>query len=182
MNAPSPVIRIFGLALLALLSTFWPETALAKQVCRDGHAPTARFEIASDNTVIDRKNRLQWMRCMVGNSGTLCDKGSPQRFTAIQALDFVVQFNRGPGHAGKTDWRLPTVRELKTLVSGGCVNPVIDLRAFPNSLPSQLWSADIDGGIAGFVDFRDGYSGQDDINLPNPVRLVRDFDKPHRRR
>ena len=81
----------------------------------------------------------------------------------------------GQGDAGKQGWRLPTVAELARLVSKKCLNPAIDLKIFPNSPAVEFWGSDSDGAQSGYVDFKDGYIGRDDENLPNAVRLVRDL-------
>ena len=34
-------------------------------------------------------------------------------------------------------WRLPSVKELETLIDGSRTSPAIDLTAFPNALPGE---------------------------------------------
>ena len=42
---------------------------------------------------------------------------------------------------GHSDWRLPSLRELKTIVHQGVANPSIDTTYFPNTVASLFWSA-----------------------------------------
>lgn len=92
--------------------------------------------------------------------------------SAVQAQTLVIHLNT-KGFAGHRDWRLPTVAELKRLVSAQCVTPAIDLKGFPNTPPVEFWSNESNGVEAEFVDFKDGFASKDDGNLPNAVRLVR---------
>ncbi len=42
---------------------------------------------------------------------------------------------------GYSDWRLPTMRELKTIVKDGASSPAIDTDYFPNTDALRFWSA-----------------------------------------
>jgi len=59
---------------------------------------------------------------------------------------------------GFTDWRLPNIRELLTLVHYGASTPSIDTTYFPNTVASSFWSASSYGPFpahAWFVQFID---------------------------
>ena len=49
--------------------------------------------------------------------------------------------NSGAGLCGHTDWRLPTPRELLTIVHAGVGNPAIDSTYFPNTIGNEHWTA-----------------------------------------
>ncbi|GAH49924.1 unnamed protein product, partial [marine sediment metagenome] len=63
------------------------------------------------------------------NDGSIC--GWEGAIIVANALDF----------AGFSDWRLPNVRELMSIVDYGRVNPTIDLAKFPDTHGSWYWSS-----------------------------------------
>ncbi len=74
------------------------------------------------------------------------------------------------------DWRLPSVRELLTLVHYGVWSPAIDTAYFPNTVASNFWSASSNGPsptLAWFVDFSAGFLYVVDKTNTLSVRLVR---------
>ena len=85
---------------------------------------------------------------------------------------------RASALCGFTDWRLPTVKELQTLVNYGVASPgpTIDTTWFPNTQGSYYWSSSPYVGYsnyAWYVDFGDGYVGNGYRYDGNHVRLVR---------
>ena len=73
-------------------------------------------------------------------------------------------------------WRVPTRRELLSIVHHGASNPAIDGAYFPGSVASVYWSNDAyapDSARAWYVDFGDGYSSDLSKTLVFYVRLVR---------
>ena len=75
-----------------------------------------------------------------------------------------------------TDWRMPTQRELRTLVHAVGSSPSIDLSYFPNTPASYFWTGSsyaLDPDQAWFVLFDDGYAAAFYKADDNYVRLVR---------
>lgn len=152
-------------------------STMAAQICRTDTPqtnPSSTFTVASDGTVTDHANQLQWQRCPLGLDGPRCE-GQIRLLSWMAAHDALARINRD-GYAGHHDWRLPAPQELATLVTPHCVNPAIDLNTFPNTPASWFWTASSDDGgthAAWYVNFAVGQSGIDDRNLANAVRLVR---------
>jgi hypothetical protein len=81
-------------------------------------------------------------------------------------------------------WRLPTVKELATLVDVTTMSPTVDPTAFPGApamgsggaISDSFWSATLGASFttAGLlVDFSDGRIGDDGVQYPYHVRCVR---------
>ncbi|MCX8517073.1 MAG: DUF1566 domain-containing protein, partial [Rhodoferax sp.] len=100
-----------------------------------------------------------------------------QMDAADNTYGYVVAVNTS-GLCGFTDWRLPTVKELQTLVNYGVADPspTIDTTLFPNTQGGYYWSSsrnvDINSHAWG-VDFVHGLVGYSNRDFEDHVRLVR---------
>ena len=94
----------------------------------------------------------------------------------MQAWEFAQRLHQD-GLAEHQGWRLPTIAELASLRKADCVDPAIDLTLFPNVQGDWYWSSSHEPQSTldyWYFDFKAGIAEQDDKNLANPVRLVRD--------
>jgi hypothetical protein len=129
------------------------------------------FTDNGDNTVTDNNTGLMWIKDhdAMGTVGGV-DWSSPMTWDdAIdncEALDY----------AGHTDWRLPNIKELMSIVDYEVYSPAINQTYFPNAQSGVYWSgttyADWTDG-AWDVGFGDGYVGVDVKGGVGYVRPVR---------
>jgi hypothetical protein len=73
-------------------------------------------------------------------------------------------------------WRLPSLKELLTLVDETTANPAIDANAFPGTAPDALVSStpsDLPTPVRWFVDFHDGVASTIFVDTIYSVRCVR---------
>lgn len=74
-----------------------------------------------------------------GNPGT-ANGGSCVPSDQCDTEKYVATVNTSPGLCGATDWRMPTVRELRSIADLGRVDPAIDPTYFPNTPSNWFWS------------------------------------------
>jgi hypothetical protein len=140
----------------------------------------SRYTINGDGTVTDTKTNLMWKRCEEGLSGSDCMTGTAAEYNWQEALELA----DGHSFATYSDWRLPNVKELRTIVAFDRVyKPAINSTVFPN-LPGNsshfVWSStptwhdntgsDDDSWL---VDFGQGLTGFQHRTSGSYVRLVR---------
>jgi len=124
------------LGLLALL--LWAGNAQAVPCQNNIPAgnPDEVYIDHGDGTVTDTRTDLMWKQCAEGLSGTNCQTGSAQSFTWANALARA----DASTFANYTDWRLPNVKELSSLVEECRSSPSINTNHFPNTPSSPFWS------------------------------------------
>lgn len=160
-------------------------TYVASLTVNDGSSSSVAANInisaAVDNqygTMTDTNTGLTWMRCSMGQtwSGATCTgMASTYTFNQANALTGTVTFS------GRSDWRVPNIRELLTIVDWLAYSPAIDRITFPNVPLSSFWSATPNGiQNAAFIDlawsvyFGNGNAYADTNKQDaNYVRLVR---------
>ncbi|HGS4722859.1 TPA: DUF1566 domain-containing protein [Vibrio cholerae] len=109
-----------------------------------------------------------------GDAGT--QNGGSCQGSACDTQAFVNAVN-SQGLCGASDWRLPSVNELLSIVHNGRTSPAIEQSYFPYTPQYSLyWSSSpsaVGVNYASFVDFSSGYVGDNYKNPSYHVRLVR---------
>ncbi len=162
-------------ALLTLASLLLA-TAVQAQTCNPNIVktkPDSQYTLSADGTeVTDTKTGLIWQRCALGMSwnGTTCS-GTATGHAWEDALGQAATVANNTSVA----WRLPNLKELKSLVETACYGQAINETIFP-ATPDALWSsrafADYTS-YAWFVFFYDGYDSWYYKGSGLAVRLVR---------
>ncbi len=129
---------------LIILALLWAgTTGLQAQTCNlsiKATTPTAQFSINGDGTVTDSKTGLMWKQCVEGKEGVDCATDTLSSFTWDQALQQPEILNASGGFASHTDWRLPNIKELSSILEMGCYQPAVNLTLFPGDPGSYVWS------------------------------------------
>ena len=162
---------------IAIVLCLAPAVAIS-QTCKPSSIPaTTNFHDNGDGTTTDLKTGLMWKKCPEGLTGSACETGTIAGFTWQQALQRVQTINSSGGFAGYTDWRLPNIKELRSIVEEQCYDPSVNLETFPNTGSETFWSSSTEGASVSvwLIDFRggsDSYANMEGSGLFY-VRLVR---------
>ncbi|XXY54628.1 DUF1566 domain-containing protein [Sorangium sp. So ce269] len=101
--------------------------AIAHALCIGGEQETTPGDLSIDEEwVLDGSTGLVWQR-----------HASTTRFTWSDALEHCEELTL----AGKEDWRLPSAKELLSIVDDQRSGPAIDLEAFPETPSDPFWSS-----------------------------------------
>ncbi|MBP5434966.1 DUF1566 domain-containing protein [bacterium] len=117
--------------------------------------------ISSQKVVLDNNTGLMWQQTIPTST-----------YTWANAVSYCENLE----YAGYTDWRLPTPKELLTIVDNSKYNPAIDTTYFPNTPSSYFWSSSTFvyyTDAAWYVDFNYGYVYNDYKTNSYYVRCVR---------
>lgn len=100
--------------------------------------PTSSFSVLTDGTVLAPKTKLMWMRCLVGQTliNGVCT-GSMSLFAWEDALNAA----KAQTFAGHSDWRLPNIKELVSILEDRCSEPSLNSDLFPISDLFSAWSS-----------------------------------------
>jgi hypothetical protein len=107
-------------------------------------APPGRYEVAPD-TVRDTRTKLMWQRFTANDDHTWDEANA-----YCETLEL----------AGFSDWRLPNVAELGSLVDYTRVDPAIDSKAFPKTPAIWTWASPQIDNVAWVIYFNTGASGR----------------------
>lgn len=169
--------------LLACLLAMLPVMGNA-QVCQTASipatTPTTQFSDHGDGTVTDNKTGLMWKKCAEGQDPLECS-GVSSIFTWPTALQRAQTVNGGMAgsNLGYTDWRVPNIKELASIVEEQCHAPSINLTVFPDAYEeggSEFCSASPSANVsyhAWYVEFYNGHNNRGHKLIAYRVRLVR---------
>ena len=119
-----------------------------------------QFVDNGNGTITDNATGLTWRQ---GTDGTMNWQG---------ALSFCEDLD----YAGYTDWRLPDVKELRSIVDNSKVSPAINTTFFPGTQSSYYWTSTTYAGSTSYawhVTFFNGYVYDSNKSSSNYVRCVR---------
>lgn len=122
-------------------------------------APTGQYVI-SNGTVFDTKSQLTWEQ----------NPSMP-----LVSFDAANAYCQGLSLAGG-NWRLPSIKEIQTIVDETRVDPAIDPAVFPNTPLAKFWSSTRmagDPASAWEIHADYGATGVDDVAALHNVRCVR---------
>ena len=131
------------------------------------NAPAGQYVVTAggtgNGTVYDTKSKLTWQQTV---SSTTYSWADAKTYCAGVAASL-----------GGTGWRLPTLKELQSLVDySQSTPPMIDPKFFPSTPAAWFWSASpVAGSPSGawYVDFSYGSTYSDDVSGTGDVRCVR---------
>lgn len=132
----------------------------ALAVPADAGAPPSQYELTAD-TVHDTKTGLTWQRAV-----------APGTYAWVDAKSYCA----GLDADGGSGWRLPTIKELQTIVDERAYQPAIDTTAFPGTPSEFFWSSSPyanDATNAWVVHFNFGNSSYFTVSYNYRVRCVR---------
>lgn len=88
--------------------------------------PSLHFKDNGDGTVLDNYTGLTWQKSQSQNT-----------MTWEEALNYAT----GLSLAGKTDWRVPNIKELQSLNDEKLMKPSFNKTFFPNIISGNFWSS-----------------------------------------
>ena len=142
----------------------WCQARCVRFAAADPGASAERYVMVS-GTVYDTKTKLTWQQTAPSTTYTWAD--AKTYCAGVGAI------------LGDTGWRLPTMKELETIVDDLRTNPApsTDPKLFPATPASDFWSSSplaADSSSAWFVPFLSaGLSGWHDVSATLNVRCVR---------
>lgn len=134
---PRPLtgVMLFGLLFLSTLS----RAGCVSEI--PASTPNSQLIDNNDGTITHSKTGLMWKRCNEGQGDDANCSAAASSYTWQQALALPETLNVSGGFAGYSDWRLPNIKELISIVEGACASPAINEDRFPNTPLSYNWSA-----------------------------------------
>lgn len=143
------------------LDSVYPNTFRARCVQHgQANAPQGHYTIMN-GSVYDTKTKLTWQQTISSSSFTWSEA---QNHCSNLTLD-------GDG------WRVPSLKELQTIVDETKSYPAIDPNAFPDTPLDEFWTSSLKAdapNLAWYVDFsRVGVTFHNSVMATNQVRCVR---------
>lgn len=83
---------------------------------------TLSYTDNGDGTITDNNTRLMWAK--KSDDGTIHDQDNTYTWASAHSF-FIAVLNAGGGFAGYTDWRLPNIKELQSIVNYENAGPAV---------------------------------------------------------
>lgn len=111
-------------------------------VCADATGtpsnPDSAYVVHGDGTATDTRSGLMWKQCSEGqvySQGSCVGSATPYDWRSA------LELARSSVFASNSDWRLPNVKELSSLLEECRYSPTINDAVFPNTPDASFWSS-----------------------------------------
>jgi hypothetical protein len=95
----------------------------------------SKYTDNGNGTVSDSSTGLVWQKCSYGQDPTTCSGAAN-----TPAWSGSISYCEGLTLGGRSDWRLPNVNELRSIVDNSKLTaPTIDTTVFPNTQTANYW-------------------------------------------
>ncbi len=101
-----------------------------------GVSPSPQLIDNNDGTISDRATGLMWMKATAD-----ADEDGEATIGDIMTWEEALFWCENTSFAGYSDWRLPTIKELVSMVSFDVDEPAVDTGYFPDTASSRYWSS-----------------------------------------
>lgn len=167
------------IAFLALVSA---STHLFAQDCNTAQikadTPSASFLDLENGTALDLRTGLVWSKCAMGQtySGGSCTGEATNFATAYDALNAANRVK--DDYFGQSGFRVPSIKELASIVERQCSSPSINLSVFPDTpsatfLSSTPYPESPDNSVLRAINFTSGEEFTPPVETLRHIRLVK---------
>ena len=131
-NRVQSILAIFAAVIFLVADATSSEGATPKSTHSSSY-------IISGYVAVDLRTGAEWMRCSVGQifENNTCT-GEAMKLSQDEIRQAIKLANKELGGI----WRLPTLKELESLVCQECSVPKIDKVVFPNTLAEPYWTGE----------------------------------------
>lgn len=165
---------VYGPQFAAVATTNTKATTTAATTTTRGLPPESpvNYTDNKNGTITDNYTGLIWKKCSQGVSGNDCKYGSPSLREWAKARVECENLN----FAGKKGWRIPTLKELQSIVDTGTFDPAINKKFFVgSSYPYWTLTSPAEYPVSKFtVVFSDGVTYYKDAGNFAATRCVYD--------
>ncbi len=144
--------------------------------CVKDHVTGLIWEVKSTQGLQSSENTYSWLMPKKNANGGLAGTKNAGRCQGSSCdTEAYIQAVNDAGLCGHTDWRLPTKRELLSIVDNSQSEPAIDLRFFPQTMSSNYWTSSSYANqpkMAWQVYLKYGETSPDEKRFAKHIRLV----------
>ncbi len=138
--------------------------------CVSGNSSTKTYTDNGNGTIKDNATGLIWQKCSFGQDPLNCS-GDGSTINWSFSLSYCKNLSLG----GRSDWKLPNINQLRSIVDYSTRSPSINFSYFPYTERYVYWSSSTstnNTNYSYYVNFYDGYIYSNDKSSIGYVRCV----------